>query len=288
VHLLFSQTFTMRAIAICIVWFTLCNQPVSFHSGNADLMDDKVVDTTPPARIMDIEPPAGAKRIEAQGNAFSQWLRQLPLRKDNRVLLYSGEPKPDQSHHYAVIDISTGKKDLQQCADAIMRMRAEYFYSDKKYDSISFLSGKTVLRFTDYQQGYRYYLTGNRLLPKRTAAAQCSNRSCFMNFLETVFAFSGTYNLSDQMKTRAIKDMQLGDVFIKAGSPGHAMMVVDMAYDSTSRKKYYMLAQGFMPAQDIHIVLNPYQKKSPWYQLKENGDIITPGWRFTPAQLKHW
>jgi len=44
-----------------------------------------------------------------------------------------------------------------------------------------------------------------------------------------------------------------GDVMIRAGSPGHAMLVVDVAEDERGRR-IYLLAQSYMPAQDIHIV----------------------------------
>jgi len=40
---------------------------------------------------------------------------------------------------------------------------------------------------------------------------------------------------------------------IRAGSPGHAMLVVDVAEDERGRR-IYLLAQSYMPAQDIHIV----------------------------------
>jgi hypothetical protein len=40
------------------------------------------------------------------------------------VLLYNGAPKFRQDVHAAVIDIDVGTRDLQQCADATMRLRA--------------------------------------------------------------------------------------------------------------------------------------------------------------------
>jgi Domain of unknown function (4846) len=51
----------------------------------------------------------------------------LPLR-DGRgtVYLNDGRAKPNQALHVAVIAIDTGKRDLQQCADAVIRLRAEY------------------------------------------------------------------------------------------------------------------------------------------------------------------
>jgi len=85
-------------------------------------------------------------------------------------------------------------------------------------------------------------------------------------------------------------DMQVGDVLIRGGSPGHAMLVVDMAEDRAGHK-IYMLAQSYMPAQDIHIVKNIYNSMgpglSPWYRL-EDGPVYTPEWTFSPGQLRSW
>jgi hypothetical protein len=83
-----------------------------------------------------------------------------------------------------------------------------------------------------------------------------------------------------------INDMQAGDVFVKGGFPGHAMIVVDMAMNEKG-EKLFMLVQGYQPAQDV--VINPNNEKiSPWYELKDLNDLITPEWHFTKDQLKRW
>ena len=45
------------------------------------------------------------------------------------VLIYTGAQKWRQDVHAAVIDIDVGRRDLQQCADAIMRLRAEWLFA---------------------------------------------------------------------------------------------------------------------------------------------------------------
>ena len=50
-----------------------------------------------------------------------------------RIFLYNGDLKNRQDVHQAVINIDAGgKEDLQQCADAVMRMKAEYHFSRKE------------------------------------------------------------------------------------------------------------------------------------------------------------
>ena len=68
--------------------------------------------------------PAGARRIPVGSATFEAWLRGLPLKSGRPpVRLFDGRIKPNQDAHYAVIDLDTGKRDLQQCADAMMRLR---------------------------------------------------------------------------------------------------------------------------------------------------------------------
>src|SRR5262245_31903625 len=72
-------------------------------------------------------PPAGFVRVSTADGSFGDWLRRLPLAPAGTpVRFHDGSEKPDQSEVAAVIDIDVGGADLQQCADAIIRLRAEY------------------------------------------------------------------------------------------------------------------------------------------------------------------
>ncbi len=225
--------------------------------------------------VKDIPLPEGFEHIKDPQNCFGEWLMHLPLRANNTIFLYNKKPSPYQQSHYAVIDISTGDKDLQQCADCIMRLRTEYFYSRNEYDKISFPTGNhSNLNFIDY-----------------STAVHCNNRNCLMNFMEKVFINCGTYTLQQQLKPVAdFSTIKAGDVLIKGGAPGHAMLVVAVAENKLNKKKIYMLLQGFMPAQDMHIVLNALDANSlgPWYEISNNKVITTPGYVFTSSQLRRW
>jgi hypothetical protein len=53
-------------------------------------------------------------------------------------------------------------------------------------------------------------------------------------------------------------------------------------------EKMFMLLQSFIPAQEIHLVVNPYHAElGPWYSANDSL-IITPGWQFTPKDLRRW
>ena len=111
----------------------------------------------------------------------------------------------------------------------------------------------------------------------------------FETYLQRVFGMCGTASLAKQLGiTRQMKDLQPGDVFIKGGFPGHAMLVVDVATNKQG-KKIYLLAQSYMPAQDIHIVNNPTNAVlSPWYEVNDDDEIETPEWTFGRGELKGW
>jgi len=77
-------------------------------------------------------------------------------------------------------------------------------------------------------------------------------------------------------------------VIIRGGFPGHAVLVTDVAVNSGG-EKIYMLSQGYMPAQDIHVLVNPADEKlSPWYEVNNNATIITPEYIFNRNELKKW
>lgn len=62
-----------------------------------------------------------------EAGSFGAWLRTLPLKKGTTVYLYNGRPKENQDAQFAVVDISVGQEDLQQCADAVMRLHAQSY-----------------------------------------------------------------------------------------------------------------------------------------------------------------
>jgi len=220
----------------------------------------------PYPRIDEIPLPAGYRRLEPGSNNFGSWLRKLPLKKDKQVFLYNGERKRNQDAQFAVLDLPIGDRDLQQCADAIMRLRAEYQFDRQAYDKICFWDNN----------GAAYRFTAPH------------TRKNLASYLLGVFGRSGSASLEKQLHKKPFHQMIAGDVLIRGGFPGHAVIVMDMAMNANG-EKIYLLAQGYMPAQDIHVLLNPSDANlSPWYKLNEAVTILTPEYIFTSAELKTW
>ena len=218
-------------------------------------------------KVSDIPPPDGFFRKQADSGTFGAWLRQISLKHDNTVYLYNGTMKRNQQAHFAVLDIRTGKKDLQQCADAVIRLRAEFLYGLSSYGDIIFYDN--LKRAYVFQPPY--------------------NRDNFEKYLEKVFTWCGTMSLEKQLKPISnYADIEAGDVFIRGGSPGHAVIVIDIAVNSRN-EKVFMMAQSYMPAQDIHIILNPNNSmQGPWYSLPQKDLLITPEWVFHKKERKRW
>ncbi len=245
---------------------------------------------TDPGTIMAIALPEGYTRLAINDSSFGSWLRLLRLKKDKTVYLYNGQPKRNQQAQYAVIDIPVGNKDLQQCADAIMRLRAEFLLWKNDIAAIRFKAGDgTWLCFADWLKGTRYRVSANRIIPVQTGIAGADTRKSLEAYLEFVFSYCGTYTLQQMMiRVRDTGDLRPGDAFVKAGSPGHAMIVVDAAIDAKGNRQF-LLAQSYMPAQDIHIVHNPAGRDgSPWYEAGNLSELITPEWTFYGAPLYRW
>ncbi|MEC5145534.1 DUF4846 domain-containing protein [Chitinophaga sp. 212800010-3] len=237
-----------------------------------------------PRTIASIPLPPGFKRVEQPAGSFGAWLRSRPLKKDNTVYLYDGRLKRNQTAQYAVMDISVGKKDLQQCADAVIRLRAEYLYDSGAYDKIAFhATDGSLMDYRSWMQGYRFRLKGQHLA-KVKAATPCSNSACFAAYLETVFSWAGTLSLSRELlPVKDTRNITPGNVFIRGGAPGHAVTVVDVAQNAAGQR-IFLLAQSYMPAQDIHVLKNP-AAASPWYAAGFTGKMVTPEWVFDAGEL---
>ncbi|MDR0291720.1 MAG: DUF4846 domain-containing protein [Elusimicrobium sp.] len=221
-------------------------------------------------------PPAGYARAAVAPDSFAAYLRNLPLKPaGSYVKYYDGTEKYAPGVYAAVVDMPISPKDLQQCADAVMRLRGEWLFKQKKFDEIkfNFVSDNKPRYFKDYaNRDYSY--------------------AKFLKYMDWVFAYANTTSLYNELKpVENFKDMRAGDVFVQTSGGllryGHAETVVDVAVNAEG-KKVYMLAQSYMPAQETQILQNPlYKKISPWYELKD-GAVNTPEWVFYPKDLRRF
>lgn len=233
--------------------------------------------------------PNSFKRVKTIKNSFGDYLKNFPLKPHGtKVHLHNGTPKYTQDYHLAVLDIDTGKRDLQQCADAVMRLRAEFLFEQQRHDDIQFhFTNGFLAEYGRWKAGERISVEGNKVSWYAGQSKDSSHKS-FRKYMDMVFSFAGTLSLNKELKSKPLNDLEIGDVFIQGGSPGHAVIVVDAAQHESNGEKLFLIAQSYMPAQDIHIIQNNRKTKyGPWYSISEiqNG-LTTPEWSFSPEALK--
>lgn len=227
------------------------------------------------------------ERTKADANSFGEYLRKLPLKPDGtKVKYFNGDEKNKDGVYAAVVNLPIGTKDLHQCADAVMRLRAEYLYSQKQYDKIHFnFTNGWRCDYSEWMKGKRVAINGNKTSWKQSVQSSNTHKD-FWNYLEMIFSYAGSLSLSKELKGVEVEGIQSGDVFIIGGSPGHAVIVVDVAVDPKTSKKIFMIAQSYMPTQETQILINPNDETlSPWYSIDFGETLITPEWEFSKGQL---
>lgn len=235
-----------------------------------------------------LAPPAGYARVSVAEGSFGAWLRGLPLlpgRPD--VRLHDGGAKNRQDVHEAILDIDVGRRDLQQCADAVMRLRAEYLFGSGQADAAAFTltSGDRALA-RDWMAGQRPRVSRNRVRFAPGASADRSHAS-FRRWLDFVFTYAGSASLSRELPAAAGSPVAPGDVFVQGGFPGHAVIVLDVAKDARGRA-VFLLAQSYMPAQQIHVLRNLADPALGAWFAEPTGTLLTPEWTFQAGDRRRW
>lgn len=211
-----------------------------------------------------IAPPKGFTRVATTG--FGAWLRGLPLLPENSLVMkWDGFPTKNQLAHTAVIDMDVGNQNLQQCADAIMRLRAEWLWSKGRQAEVGKLPGNREKWSGGDWKSYRKYM----------------NR---------VMAFTGTATMAQAMqKPPTDHKLMPGDVLVQGGHPGHAMLVLDVVVDAHGKRKF-MLGQSYMPAQRFHVLRTPGNTSS-WFDAEDlRTGLRTLTWPkpFTTKDMRVW
>lgn len=224
--------------------------------------------------------------MDVAEGTFGSFLRTLPLAPpDAPVVDYRGLRLHDNGHHpniAGVVDIDVGTKDLQHCADAIIRLHAEWRYGlgqrDIGYRSVS---GVRV-GYRAWLAGERAIVLGKNIAMKKTAAAHADDHAFFRGYLDEVFDWAGTASLERDAMKVALADVQPGDFFVMSGQPfGHAVLVLDVAKHADG-KTALLLGQSYMPAQSFQVLRA--NEKSAWFVVDKGAPFVdTPFWKPFPS-----
>ena len=231
--------------------------------------------------------PDGYARTEVEEGGFEEFLRQYHMKPaGSKVHLYDGTEKADQSAHVAVFDLPIEDYDLQQCADSVMRMYAEYFWATEQYDRIKFhFTNGSLVEYEKWRDGNRVTINGNSVSWLKSKSKDTSYE-CFVRYLRTIFCYAGTLSMEKESEPTLLSLLKAGDVFLYGGNPGHVVMVVDVC-ENEQGKKAFLLAQGYMPAQEFHLLKNERHSEDPWYYESEiTYPFSTPEYTFEEGCLR--
>lgn len=250
--------------------------PVLFCCNNSRPLQ-AIDDERPPSTSLAVIPKA-----LTDITTWPYFLQHLP-QKAAPVLDYSGRQVSDQQKAFAVIAYDVGNRDLQQCADALMRLRAEYLFAQKRLDEISFhfVSGEAY-SFAAYCEGQIPVAKGVGVV-FTSSLPKAKDHASLRKYLDIVYTYASTISLANELADA--NDFVVGTIVIKAGSPGHCFIIVDEAA-TTSGEKLYKLVEGYTPAQSIYVLRDVDEPSlGCWHKLKK-GPITTASYAFTNYKLK--
>ena len=150
-----QRTRTITLLIFCaITTLTACNAQTSSKPERAKTEQEK----RPMANNLAarIPAPQGYKRVDVTEGSFAHFLRNLPLKPAGSDLHYHTGQVKERKYAGAVVDMDFGKNSNEQCADAIIFLRASYLWKTRQYAKISFcFTNGFKAEYAKWAQGYR-------------------------------------------------------------------------------------------------------------------------------------
>ncbi|MDO5976832.1 DUF4846 domain-containing protein [Flavivirga jejuensis] len=231
--------------------------------------------------------PENYKRVTYSKGSFQDYLRNYKLKPfGSKIINYDNSEYYWQLGHIGILEIPVPKNGLQQCADALIRIRSEYLWDNQRKDEIGFnFTSGHYCSWKQYAKGYRPKIKGNKVTFHKSASVDHSKEN-FYKYLNLIYMYSGTLSLYNELpKIEDAKDLEIGDMLIRGGAPGHIVMICDEVVNSKG-EKLYLLFQGNTPAQSVHLVKNLEDSNmSPWYQLKKDAVIPVSNYTFGSSKF---
>ncbi len=188
--------------------------------------------------------PDSLKRIKVKKWTFSEWIRNLPLKKDFDWVFSKKWKKLWAKYRVSwVLNWDIWKN--QQCADSVIRLWWEYNYAKNTPENIQMKLENNVK---------------NPFLIKNL------DRDSFKKYMNYQFVYSSTYVLKRDLNTIDKKNILPWDLIVLRRwwtKTGHVYMIMDVAKSDIDWKIKIVLWQWDMPSQDFVILKNkPY---NAWY-----------------------
>ena len=227
-------------------------------------------------------PPPGFTRVEVAPSSFQAYLRGLPMRTDRteRVRRFDGELVTMPSAGIVPLDI--GDRDIHQCADSVIRLRAEFLWSEGRANEVAFhFTSGDLARWSDWRAGKVLRSRDHKIKQVKTKKWAGTHRA-FRRYLRDVFVYASTRSLhKDATKIKTSTPLEAGDFFLQSGSPGHVVILLDVAAHPDGRR-VALVGQGFLPAVEFHVITGApkHALNGVWFTLPEGTEQVlkTPTW----------
>jgi hypothetical protein len=220
-----------------------------------------------------IPPPAGFARVEAPPGSFADWLRCLPLMPpETPVTAAKGEVilRADHASLAAVVALQPQTTKTLSASNMLVRLRAEYLWAIGKADDAAFhFTSGHLSTWQSWAQGERPTVHGRDVAISKGAPADAS-RTNYCGYLESIFRYGTVYSLLLDTDKSAEATPEGGDVFVRPGRPGHAVMILDVAVGPQGQVRV-LLGEGGTPAQTFHVLR--YSQSDPWFPLSYSQPI---------------
>ena len=190
----------MRLLSVLLVISLFCCNGISTENTLEIIKPEtSLIDTSGKFIITRFNCPDSFTRRSFDSSSFAFYLSHLKLKPwEAKVHLYDGTLKQNEAAYSAVVDMPISPKDLQQCADAVMRLRGEYLFKRKSYHEIAFRflgdgklhsyldyagSGRSYTKFIKYygHNGEKKFLLAQSYMPAQETQIlrQAGSESCW-------------------------------------------------------------------------------------------------------------
>ena len=233
--------------------------------------------------------PPGYVRIAVESGSFAEWLRGLPLAAPGTpVLNHNGDVvyPGDDPYVAAVVAIDVGAGDLQQSADAVIRLHSEWLWASDQPGAISYKSTtKLDMPFSRWAKGQRLLAAGPNMGWVVKGRPKEATYNDFRQYIDAVMLWSN--NVSLAMRASRVPDpakLAPGDFFLQPRGKGHAVLVLDVARKPTG-ERVALLGQALQsPAQSMHVMRLGHA--TAWFSMRPPNPVLTPrGDEFSWADL---
>ena len=241
-----------------------------------------------------IQVPQDFIRPPFPATSLQSYLQTLPVKSYNsKVIKYDGYEKHFNCYAAVLQTDLEITEDLIHGEHIIQYLRAQFLYKSEKYDMINYsYDDNRSLSFDQWGAGARF-VWQDTIYVLDTIAAENYSYESFQKYMNTIFQNSSTNSIAMDTRNIDYSELSIGDVLVQPKdfrNRGHAVFVVDMAVHPSTGEKLVLLAQGYMPSQDLHILKNTLEPEiSPWYRVNDESPYFaTAQWTFRQKHARRF